>query len=467
MTSEKKLAAGQQFGQWRLIGEDCIGKGGNGVVWKAQNTAGAIVALKFLHRHHFTDLRIQRFRDEVEFLRKEGDRAGILPLLDDNLSAMPTAENRPWFASPIAVPFTKLSLAGPAKLPELVHKVESVARTLAALHAESKWHRDLKSDNLFVLNDNAVLGDFGLVWFPEKSAVTDAVEVMGPLYYIAPEMMGDAAGKPAGPADVYSLAKVLWVLASGHTYPLQGEQRVETPALRLSTYCPHPRASYLDRLIERATQHDVLLRPTMIQFADELAAFLKTPEKSDGTPVDFEALAKEYGAIFAPGNRAEQQREQVIGEGSRILTWFEHILHGMAKDIYTVTQTMPQVGSLYDLPTRYQARVSMASPQVIWREAKGVSTKAQAGNIAVRLFSFIQAEALADGSVRLVAGHHIQLEIGSRAIDGGQKSSFKELKAPAGSVQLNNGAGELAVFLTTNLGEAIVKFAESAKTQSS
>ena len=80
MPSERKLSQGQQFGQWTLVGKDPLGKGGNGVVWKAKNQEGETAALKFLHRHHFTDVRFQRFCDEVDFLKRESRRVGILPL---------------------------------------------------------------------------------------------------------------------------------------------------------------------------------------------------------------------------------------------------------------------------------------------------------------------------------------------------------------------------------------------------
>ena len=40
MAKEVKLGPGQQFGQWTLRGNEHLGKGGNGVVWEAENAAG-------------------------------------------------------------------------------------------------------------------------------------------------------------------------------------------------------------------------------------------------------------------------------------------------------------------------------------------------------------------------------------------------------------------------------------------
>src|SRR2546421_515107 len=105
MAKESKLAAEQQFGQWKLIGEKELGRGGNGAVWEATNTEGQRIAIKFLHKNHFSppDKRFARFRDEIEFLKKEGKREGILPLVDSNFPAQPTAADRPWFTTPLAI----------------------------------------------------------------------------------------------------------------------------------------------------------------------------------------------------------------------------------------------------------------------------------------------------------------------------------------------------------------------------
>src|SRR5687767_3996103 len=105
MAKEQKLTAGQVFGPWTLTGDQELGKGGNGVVWEAVNEAKDRVAIKFLHKHHFVPpgKRLARFRDEVTFLQREGNREGLLPLIDSNLPVNPSADDRPWFTTPIAV----------------------------------------------------------------------------------------------------------------------------------------------------------------------------------------------------------------------------------------------------------------------------------------------------------------------------------------------------------------------------
>ena len=231
---EKKLSPNQAFRRWTLCEE--IGDGGNGNVWRARRDDGNEGALKFLKKHLFQNpgIRLKRFYHEVEFMSREGNREGLLPLLDFNCPEKPSVDDRPWLVTPLAIPISKIPLAGVSKFDELLTRLQPLSACLAQLHKEGKFHRDLKPENMFDWNGRSVLGDFGLVDYPEKESVTEATEMMGPFYYIAPEMLQSAADVPGGPADVYSFAKTIWVLATGQKFPYPGEMRVNTRALRVS-----------------------------------------------------------------------------------------------------------------------------------------------------------------------------------------------------------------------------------------
>lgn len=133
------------------------------------------------------------------------------------------------------------------------------------LHARTIYQRDIKLPNLFPLGINVMVGNFSLVSEPEKGPITDASNKLGPLWFLAPEMLTNPAAAASGPADVYSLAKSLgpWQRAC----PPQGQQRTDTPELSIVDYVEHPSAHLLDRLVERATSHDPDDRPTMIEMA--------------------------------------------------------------------------------------------------------------------------------------------------------------------------------------------------------
>jgi serine/threonine protein kinase len=107
-------------------------------------------------------------------------------------------------------------------LNDVVKAVSTYAATLARLAEQAVHHRDVKPANLFRLGDEWVIGDFGLVTFPGKDAATEPGQKLGPANFVAPEMVQDATQAKAGPADVWWLAKTLWVLATGQTGPHPG-----------------------------------------------------------------------------------------------------------------------------------------------------------------------------------------------------------------------------------------------------
>lgn len=459
LETSKDLHPGQAFDHWIL--QKPIGEGGNGVVWSANNPNNRIVAIKFLHSDSFGKQREQRFRDEIEFLRRESNRPGILPLINYYLPEKSGMDDRPWFTTPFAQCFTKLDLAGPASLEELVMHVEVLAQTLAKLHAEGKWHRDLKPDNLFILDGVPVIGDFGLVDFPGKAANTRKSENLGSRNYTAPELEGNAADVPAGSADVYSLAKTLWVLASGKRHPPPGQLRMDNPELRLSHLCQHQRSRNLDLLLERATEHSPSARPTMQQFAEELSAWLHPPATKP-TPSDLSVLTKDYESVFELADRERRKKEALIDAAKTALASFEAVLKQIAAEISKHTKMEPNMGPAFDLEME-QFKLLVGGLRLVWRGAREV--RVTIGEVwAVYLQSFVQVEAIQDETIRIVAGHFIETTAhGERFVRGVNRDWMKEVRTLYGTAQLQNELQIIQVELLANLGGAIQKFGEQVK----
>lgn len=334
------LRPGDTIDGWTLTSE--LGRGGNGEVWRAVHPDHGEAALKVLAGK--SGDRWQRFCDEVEVMRRLGDRPGILPLIAAELPP-PPSRARAWLATPVAQPV--VDALGPE--PPLVSVVEAVrgfALTLASLSAEGVFHRDVKPANLFRRNGQWALGDFGLVAYPEKTAVTAGSRRLGPLYFIAPEMLRQPDVAVPGPGDVYSLAKTLWVLATGQRYPPQGQVRVDVPSHDLAQWVDGQGTLALGLLLQSATDDSPAARPTMAEFADQLEGWAKADPTRDDRAADAirrhyvrslgEQLAKsvdprafgrieaEFREVFADARQqsAERQRELLRdamqqGEASR------------------------------------------------------------------------------------------------------------------------------------------------------
>ena len=87
----------------------------------------------------------------------------------------------------------------------VIAAVANIATTLAALAAKGVSHRDIKPDNLFERDGRWLVGDFGLMAFPEKDFRTEHGRRLGPIHYMAPEMRQDADRAEPVPTDVWAL----------------------------------------------------------------------------------------------------------------------------------------------------------------------------------------------------------------------------------------------------------------------
>lgn len=212
------MVESRRFGRFTVVGP--IAATTHSRVWEAIGPDGEHVAVKELKTHRLDAEPYRRFRDEVAF-HTAGPHPGVLPVLGAHVPAAPSGEDPAWLAMPIAETVRAALGTGPA-LDEVVQAVHVYAATLARLAEGGVHHRDLKPDNLFRHEDQWVVGDFGLVTWPGKQALTEPGQKLGPAHFVALEMVDDPAGADAGLADVWSLAKVLWVLASGQNYPPPG-----------------------------------------------------------------------------------------------------------------------------------------------------------------------------------------------------------------------------------------------------
>lgn len=263
------------FNGWSFDTKKPLGKGGNGVVYLATKN-GQQGALKLLKSTKSSD-RAARFRDEVSGLRDCADIQGVIPVLDAQTD--PVGAQKPWLVMALAIPAQK-KLGRSPTLENVVKAMLEIAMVLEAMHERGYAHRDIKPDNLFFHNDRWTVGDFGLVSFAGKEGETTPHERIGPVFYIAPEMLNTAANADGSKADVFSLAKTLWVLATGQHFPLPGVYDLGHEAFRIATYLPGAvGSSQLDKLIASATALTPEHRPTMSQVCTELRAWLRPKEQ--------------------------------------------------------------------------------------------------------------------------------------------------------------------------------------------
>ena len=142
----------------------------------------------------------------------------------------------------------ELRRLGPLPAARAEHMIRQAAAGLAAAHAESIVHRDIKPDNLLLASDGFVkVADFGIVRFLDDATttLTSAGQIVGTSHFLSPERV---LGKPAEPAsDVYALGCVLYQLLTGRppfvsesaaSVMFQHVQREPTPPTELRAGLP-------------------------------------------------------------------------------------------------------------------------------------------------------------------------------------------------------------------------------------
>jgi len=119
---------------------------------------------------------------------------------------------------------------GPLPLSRVVEIMRQVGSSLVAAHAEGVVHRDLKSDNIMLLNNNGVdyakVLDFGIAKIQEPMGVEDSGLtspdlIIGTPQYMSPEQCSQSEQIDSR-SDIYSLGIILYEMLVGHV-PFTGE----------------------------------------------------------------------------------------------------------------------------------------------------------------------------------------------------------------------------------------------------
>ena len=125
---------------------------------------------------------------------------------------------------------------GKLTVPETVDIVSQLTDGLAHAHDSYIIHRDIKPQNIMILEDGMVkITDFGIAMAINASDLTQTNSVMGSVHYLPPEQ---ASGKGSTiKSDIYSLGILMYEMLAG-TMPFKGETAVEIAMKHLKNPMP-------------------------------------------------------------------------------------------------------------------------------------------------------------------------------------------------------------------------------------
>jgi serine/threonine protein kinase len=243
---------------------DCIGHGGNGIVFKARDTDAPerLVALKTLDNRdlHRGDEGQARFRREIDIVTRL-DHPNVVKALDVVYTRTQVYLVLEYVDGRDLA--TLVKERGPLPVAEAVGYAVQAAQGLAYAHRSGVIHRDVKPSNLLLGKGGVVkLSDLGLARLfndePDGDLSMKGV-CLGTPEFIAPEQAEDASQADTR-SDLYGLGATLFHLltaqlpVSGHSY-LHCLQRLLTspprPLLEVRPDAPPALAALVDTLRAR------------------------------------------------------------------------------------------------------------------------------------------------------------------------------------------------------------------------
>jgi serine/threonine protein kinase len=204
--------------RYRIGGE--LGAGGMATVFEATDLRHhRSVAIKVLQPAVARVLGMDRFRREIE------TTAGlthphIVPIFDSGAVELDHGETGLYYVMPL-IPGRSLRerLQTEPQLPvdEALTICRDVGAALQHAHGRGLIHRDVKPENILLVDGQAVLTDFGIakpVESAERSALTSTGVTLGTPAYMSPEQRV-SGGEVDARSDQYALAMVLYEMLAG------------------------------------------------------------------------------------------------------------------------------------------------------------------------------------------------------------------------------------------------------------
>ncbi|MCA9605244.1 MAG: protein kinase [Myxococcales bacterium] len=265
-----------------------IGTGGMGAVYEAEQEAmGRRVALKILHTSLASDASIvRRFKNEARASGTLGH-----PNIARAFDFGRTEDGAPFIAMELLSGrdlAAVLAAEGPLPVARSVAIVDQIAAALGAAHEAGIVHRDVKPENVFLVEGDVVkVLDFGISKFAHGSGsvATRAGTFLGSPAFMSPEQVQDAS-KADARTDVYALGAVLYnmltgqLMFTGTSLPMLIVAIINDPPTPLESLRPDVPAD-LAELVRRMTAKEPSGRPASMA---EVRAGLASLGSLDASP---------------------------------------------------------------------------------------------------------------------------------------------------------------------------------------
>lgn len=209
---------------------------------------------------------------------------------------------------------------GPMSLARVVGIIKQVSGALDAAHAEGVVHRDLKSDNIMLIeapdgSDWAKVLDFGIAKIKEPigevdPGLTAPNLIIGTPQYMSPEQCSQASEIDAR-SDIYSLGIITYEMLTGHV-PFTGE----SPTAIMMKHLQEPPPNVLEERADLPVEVGRVITSAMAKRPED--RFQSAGELSDALSAAAagEVVEKIVRAATNPGAGAGETNRIIVPTGS-------------------------------------------------------------------------------------------------------------------------------------------------------
>lgn len=282
---EERALLGSTVGEYVIESE--IGRGGMGVVYAATHTLiGKRAAIKVIHASlSKKPATVERFVQEARAVNQIG-HPNIVDIF--GFGALPDGRSYLIMDLLVGESLRRRIKRGRLPIPEATRILEEVVSALAAAHGKGFIHRDIKSDNVFLVDHgtryDVKLLDFGLAKLasgagPARAFRTATGAMLGTPDYMSPEQLRGSDGIDYR-TDIYALGVVAFEMLTRGRPKRYSDGSFELDGLTVPDYLTREcgASTELGQLIEAMLAHARENRPSL----DAIRAVIKRLRESGG-----------------------------------------------------------------------------------------------------------------------------------------------------------------------------------------
>ena len=250
----------------------------------------------------------RRFENEILIAKKNAANIlGIIPIIR-------ACKKECWYTMPIAQPI--MEYIKDKRIDQIITGIIQLTETLGQLHDKGISHRDIKPANIYFYKERFSLSDFGLVDFPENfENLTRTDRGLGAIFTIAPEMKRNPQSADGKKADVFSLAKTMWMLLTEDERGFDGVYNYLDPShsLRYLDKFKNVHLVEIDELLKEATDNNPEKRPTIKEFGEKLKCWQEIYLDMNKSQVsDWNFLNKQLFGSYPPESCSWRNKNKII-----------------------------------------------------------------------------------------------------------------------------------------------------------